>query len=523
MSGNMDAEENCCLISYEYSGIGGTDAIIKRFHNDCQSRGFTDLCKDFGFLDATFHPNTHILHSNNVSKRKFSASIASDSSELEQRSACLGVVFHGTHARNIKSILEDGLDVNKRMSQAYGPGEYFSMKPGTSVGYCKGGLEMLVFVVVLPPASAREKPSCPADYVVVDNNGHQLPLGVLKFTSVDEKVESRSHTRRKNFLDLCMEVRLKTKIKEEAEIKAAIIKKIIMEDMESAAKIYENKNLLLTELSRKEVSWYVHQNMNKDVIPAFFLNLPNPMSVDENERVELHKVENAVEEEQEAKDRLEVARRDYGTPFMNKKQRLDEMNQPLNTGGSRMMQHVIGGKEAASLQNNDGDTPLTEAKDVFPAYHHHQDDLDQEHQKQAETQNVNIKKGQSDVHFVLAKQFQSKHDNKFYGCPAYSLGKELLGFYVQSRIIGGSGRFQPISNYNFSFQPISNFNFSLAEKLQARAIIMEQTDKKRSSGSLLYSKEKHGSSLNELVTAALSHFQLKRLDFMSTDGRGPNI
>jgi len=322
MSGNTDAKEHRCLVSYQYSGIGTTDPIIQSFHDDCQSRDFAELCKNFGFLDAEFHPNKHLMEADNTRRQTFSQSIASDSVELEEKSAWLGVVFHGTHTSNIKSILEDGLDMKKRNGQVYGPGEYFSTEPGTSVSYCKGGLEMLVFLVIIPPASKIQK-NCPPDYVVVDNNCHQLPLGVLKFTSVDMKVRSTSNARRKIFTDLCKKVRLKTQIKEETKIKAAIIKKIILKDMDSAAQIYENKGLLLTELSRKEISWYVHQNWDKDVIPVFFPNLPNSMTSEELGGIKLHNLENAVEEEKEAKDKLEVARRGV---FMNKGQRCDLMN-----------------------------------------------------------------------------------------------------------------------------------------------------------------------------------------------------
>jgi len=304
MSNNTDVKDYRCLVSSQYSGIGGTDAIIKRFHDACQSRDFTEHCRDLGFVEAQFRPNPHLMDAGNGRRQKFSQSIASDSVELKNLGT-LGVVFHGTHTSNIESILKDGLDMNKRSGQAYGPGEYFSMHPGTSISYCKGGLELLVFVVVLPRSSIREK-NCPPDYVVVDNNCHHLPIGVLKFTSVDEEVMLTSNTRRETFIKLCKEVQMKSQIKDETEIKAAIIKKLIMSDIDSAANIYANKNLLLKELSRREVSWYVHQKLDKAVIPGFFTNLPYPMGLDEMEGVKLHNLDTVVKEEREAKDKLEI-------------------------------------------------------------------------------------------------------------------------------------------------------------------------------------------------------------------------
>jgi len=322
-----------CLVSHQYSGIGDTDAIIKRFLDDCQSRDFATNCLGFGFLEAKFHPNPHLTDAGNARRQKFSQSIASDSMELEKRSAHLGMVFHGTHKSNIESILKDGLDIEKRKGQTFGPGEYFSTNPGTSVSFCKGGLEMLVFVVVIPPVSERNI-ICPSDYVIVDNNCYQLPLGVLKFTSVDHEVSAKSNARRREYFDLCMEVRTKTQIKEETKIKADIIKKIIMEDIDSAAQTYENKDSLLTELSRKEVSWYVNKHLDKNVIPAFFPNLPNPMTLDEMRGVRLHNLENAVEEEKEAKDKLEVAQKHYPllpSPLLPQQQHHPHLYHPLPT------------------------------------------------------------------------------------------------------------------------------------------------------------------------------------------------
>jgi len=124
---------------------------------------------------------------------------------------------------------------------------------------------------------------------------------------------------------------------------------------------------------------------------------------------------------------------------------------------------------------------------MAPPYHH-QEDLEQEQQIEEDLENENR---QADVHFVLAKQYQSKHNNRFYGCPAYSITKELLGFYVQSRITNRSGR----------FLPISNFDFGTTELSQARGIVLQAIE--NNSGSLY--RKRDGGSLTNLVAAALKH------------------
>jgi len=233
-------------------GTEDTDEVIQRLHNECKSRKFSEYCEGRGFVKAQFHPNTHLSDANNIKRQEFSQSIASEETPH------LGVVFHGTHSSNIENILEDGLDKEKRLLQAYGPGEYFSTEPGPSLSYCKEGLEMLVFAVVLPPVSVKER--CPSDYVVVNNNRHHFPLGVLKFISVDQTVRSRSDTRRA----LCEEVTSKSQMKEEAEFKAVVREKSIVNDMETASSMYENIKIFLDYMDERN-------NLTHNTIPPDIL------------------------------------------------------------------------------------------------------------------------------------------------------------------------------------------------------------------------------------------------------------
>jgi hypothetical protein len=69
-------------------------------------------------------------------------------------SRCKGIrlVFHGSGKENIERIRLNGLDPTRRAGQAYGAGEYFGTDLQTSLRYCRGGNQMLVFAVLLDPA-----------------------------------------------------------------------------------------------------------------------------------------------------------------------------------------------------------------------------------------------------------------------------------------------------------------------------------------------------------------------------------
>jgi len=297
-----------CFISSLYSEtmIGGTNAIISHFSHGCQSEAFINHCTNLGFSGVQFEPNVHLKNADNTGRQKFDKCIASESVELEKSGACLGIVFHGTARHNIDCILTNGLDQNKRRGQAFGPGEYFSKEPSLSISYCKGGLEILVFVAVLPQKSGNR--TCPRDFVIVNNNGHHLALGVLKFHSATKDMMRQSQIRRNNYQNLCMVVHTKSQIKREAEIKAKIIQHLISSNIDTAAHIYKKHYSLLNDVSRSEVSWYVHQNVDKHIRSVYFSGLPDPMKLDEMTAANVQSLDDAIKQEQEAKKQLENAR-----------------------------------------------------------------------------------------------------------------------------------------------------------------------------------------------------------------------
>ena len=317
-----------CLAWSRYSDLkrGGVPAILKHFQNVCQSEGFLQHCASLGFTNPSFHPNAGdrrstiandsgggriSLSEGNAGYDKFTKGLYAPSDNDKAKEvpdgACLGLVFHGTPESNIDNILKNGLDESRRLGQAYGPGEYFSKEPTVSISYCKGGLEMLVFVVILPPTLDKKYLHCPPDYVVVENNQHHLALGVLKFQAVDKSVVQLSQERRAQFRALNTKVFVKGQIKQEAALKAKIIQHLIAGETDVAAEVYERKSPGLCALSKREISWYVHQKLDDEIIEWYFPDLPKPMDMNEIIKRKVQNYDDADIDEQKAKKELKDA------------------------------------------------------------------------------------------------------------------------------------------------------------------------------------------------------------------------
>ncbi|KAL3900156.1 MAG: hypothetical protein SGARI_006300 [Bacillariaceae sp.] len=186
--------------------------LLLPFQNFCLSDDFVNHVTQCGVGFSKFVPNQHhsgkskgnalhdqfqtiLMTSPTTSSAHGGGSVGGDEASCIPDSACLSIVFHGTATANVNTILKNGLDPKRRRGQAYGPGEYFSKDPSVSQSYCKGGKSMLVFLVVVPPI-AQQYRSLPSDYVVVKDNSHQLPLGVLHFDTVDPEALARANTMR---------------------------------------------------------------------------------------------------------------------------------------------------------------------------------------------------------------------------------------------------------------------------------------------------------------------------------------
>jgi hypothetical protein len=276
-------------LASEFSSVS---EMVACFHAFCLSPKFTAFLSRLGLQQPRFKA----FHPLNVTFDKFAKACY----HLEPTTS-LAIVFHGTATMNIPNILRSGLDPKRRSGQAYGPGEYFSKEPGISVSYCRGGLEMLVFVVVVP--NNRHK-NCPPDYVVVENNDHELPLGSVSFKAVDHNVDRQSWAMRLKLQQLSKTAIEKTQEANEAMLKATIIQLLIREKIDIASEKYQKHITALNFISKREISMYVHRLLDIEVISFYFPELPEPMMAEERDIATIKSVDEAEREASEAKEEL---------------------------------------------------------------------------------------------------------------------------------------------------------------------------------------------------------------------------
>ncbi|CAB9523827.1 expressed unknown protein [Seminavis robusta] len=230
-----------------------TDEMLRQFTLACQSQSFAERCAFLGYPEVIFHPN-HYWKRNAMRRgsgfHKFSSAL--DEAKKGNQKQRLGLVFHGTPTDNIASILQDGLDENRRMGQHYGPGEYFARLPGHAEHYTRGGLEIMVFVVILPPVKTPEEEEeedgkkrrkCPSDYVVIENNNHHIAIGTLQFQSAKAVVSRPSlsrgyHKRRCAGLNKQIE-QTEPGRKRERCCKGTIIQELLIDSPVVAATLYK--------------------------------------------------------------------------------------------------------------------------------------------------------------------------------------------------------------------------------------------------------------------------------------------
>jgi Poly(ADP-ribose) polymerase catalytic domain len=264
---------------------GGVAGITSFFQMACQRPEFAMKCH--GFESPCFMKNSQLIPGNEALE-KFNDGVRDLNDD-----AILGLVFHGTPSQNIAVISSEGLDPKKRSGQAYGPGEYFSKDPGVSVRYCRRGNAMMVFVVVIPQDSVSSM-AMKHPFVVVNNNSHQLPIGTLIFSRVDKIVMDHSKRLRDSLFKLSQEVDIRIKAAEEAEIKAEIIQSLIAMKIDAASQTYNEHRSNLSELSKRELAWYVKISLVDDVrSAAFFPGLPEPMNNIEMSQVTVENADHA--------------------------------------------------------------------------------------------------------------------------------------------------------------------------------------------------------------------------------------
>lgn len=272
----------------------------------------------FGLVNPAFAPNPAAAAGREIHDRFVRAC-----RELPEF-ATLAVAFHGTYEDNVETILRDGLDPKKRQGQAYGPGEYFSTDPGVSTSYCRRrlavpppaaapqfggqppsqqGLKMLVFLVVRPLPKEDSKPdpskpnppsrthianqqnNCPPHYVVVPTTEHQLPLGVLSFDRVEPAALRRADAMRAKLQQLNQQIKEQEHQANKARVKAKIIQKIILGELDVAAEHYRRNRDYLCSASKREISKFAHTKYDADFVVFYFPDLPDPMTAEEEDRI----------------------------------------------------------------------------------------------------------------------------------------------------------------------------------------------------------------------------------------------
>jgi hypothetical protein len=110
---------------------------------------------------------------------------------------------------------------------------------------------------------------------------------------------------------------------------------------------------------------------------------------------------------------------------------------------------------------------------------------------------------ESEVEFVLAKQYKSMQTSERLGFPAYSASKELLGFYRESSTKVGVGQFVPIRHLAHEFGPL--------EVMQATEILEEAL----AANSEAVHALKDWGSINNLIDHALVYDWTKDIDGVS--------
>ena len=116
---------------------------------------------------------------------------------------------------------------------------------------------------------------------------------------------------------------------------------------------------------------------------------------------------------------------------------------------------------------------------------------------------------EEEVHYVLARQYKSLRTQERLGFPAYSINKELLGFYKEAHNKVGARQFSPISRHAKDFGP--------NEIMQAKEILEDAIAKKSDA---VHSREDWG-TLSTLLDNALVYDWSKDIDHDLAGAQNP--
>ena len=336
-----------CLLQLNHAehASSGLDEILSLFVRGCRSQEFASQCAKLGYVDGLLFHTNHWINKDNPPGPGYDkfARYLQEMSPCQQSKTRLGLVFHGTPTHNIAPILKDGLDVSRRKGQLYGPGEYFSITPGTCEDYCHGGLEMLVFVVVLPDHRVH---SIPHDFVIVEDHRQHLAIGTLQYkpvggfgmcqskkqlrrcAGINEQIKRRGNAAQQLRSNSVSELQMEptsdlgaqlypTMLKQQHQsshdkfqelcCRGSVVQELTLENIDIASEIYRRWYTLLSRSSKEEISWYVLLRLRKEgtsTIQQKFPGLPKPLEVDDVRNLRAESLRHAGEPKAEIYDHL---------------------------------------------------------------------------------------------------------------------------------------------------------------------------------------------------------------------------
>ena len=251
------------------SGLEHLKQSILSLMNEIQSQAFCHFVETNGLILPVVDSNFQVQDS-----RLFQSFVEEAQLALEKGEECgIGIAFHGTAECNIAPILREGLDPTKRRGQKHGPGEYFSPRPTLPIRFCRGGRQVLIFLVIYEPRDIRTK-----DIIVVNNTHRQLPIGTISFANTTSNAKAAADSFYEHVNELVQEKNKKEMIAREARSKEKIIRLLISGEYFAASDVYNNvcKNGSPSKVWADEVSLYVYDHIrNEEQICVYFPGLPS--------------------------------------------------------------------------------------------------------------------------------------------------------------------------------------------------------------------------------------------------------
>ena len=303
-------------------GVGASNGTtLSLLENKIMSSDFLDFAHHHGVEGGSVEMNPFLSVDSDLYKefmsegKKCVAERTNGDATEENREAakselCVRIVFHGTHEKNIESILSNGLDPQMRSGQAYGQGEYYASSPAMPVGYCQGGKKMLVFAVISAQTDIRTK-----EVVVVRKSERQLPIATLSFEHVSRSGMEVADYFQHTLKALKDEKEKKATIAQEAREKEKIEKLLFRQEYLAASDFYKgacSRNGGVPPSSwAEELAIYVRDHIRDDEeVDIYFPNLPPRPS--DSQAVDILNVDECDASAQAAKDQLEAYQKKMG-------------------------------------------------------------------------------------------------------------------------------------------------------------------------------------------------------------------